>query len=211
MREFDREYNEEKSYNKEKMFGVWDGTRWNYSNGLYAIPKEKDKRGRWTLELFSKDGKKLDEGELMDISNWNDGFVRVEYKYLEVDKHYDRSGKCITCLGVFCEDDECGKNLYVVPYHKDKMYLYNHKECFLVGEKYYGTAMLFDGFKGITGDNGEKLILATVTGLSESNGFGTLREIKYYDKFFQIDLDGNILKTWNEWKTEDGKTYCSST
>lgn len=206
MREFDQKYNQDKSYFKENMYGVWDGMRRNYQNGLYAIPKEKDDRGNWILELFSKDGKKLDEAELMDIANWHHDFVRVDFKYIEVDKHYDRLGNCITCLGVFCKDEELGDNLYAVPYHNDKFYLYNHKECFLVD---HGN--LFDGFKGITGENGEKLILGTVTGLSESTGFGKLRDTKYYDMFYHIDLNGKILKTWKEWKTEDGKDLSSWT
>lgn len=209
MREFDQKYNQDKNYFKENMYGEWDGMRWNYQNGLYAIPKEKDYKGNWILELFSKDGKKLDEAELMDIANWHHNFVRVDFKYIEVDKHYDRLGNCLTCLGVFCTDDEVGDNLYVVPYVNGKYFLYNHKNCFMVGDE-EDSCIFFDGFKGVKGDNGEKLILGMVSGQSESTGFGKLCNTRYYDEFYQIDLNGKILKKWKEWK-KDGEELSSST
>lgn len=207
-----KEDKEQQKFDREHinctLFGKWENGRRVYSNGCYSIPAGYDKHGGPKMELYSQNGKSLFIAPIRDIVDWHHGFVQVEMIYSQVDMFYDCVGNCIFCQGVFCEDKELGENLWVIPYTEKKFLLYNHKEHFLVDDKDSSegrNGIIFDGLKTVTGDSGEKVIIGNIDNQCVTDGWGTLSNERYYDEFYQINLDGNILKTWKEWKTESGK------
>lgn len=192
-----RKFDDEQAWHSNEIFGVWKDGRRNYKNGCYSIPKKKNYSGNWVMSLYTKTGKFLDDAEIMDIMDWHDDFVRVE-KGTGYNWYYDCDGNYIICDGVFLTFEETGDNLYVVPTFADDSYLlYNHKERFLVCDL-NDCVMHFNGFKGTTDENGNKVILAEKKGLEERFGIGSLSMGREYNKYYHIDFNGKILKEWVE-------------
>ena len=185
-------------HNDSGLYGKWENGRRVYSNGCYSVPVSVDRYGDPIMKLYSRNGKELDEAEIMKICDWHHGFVKVELPYGIDEAMFDCDGACVRCYGIFISDEETGENLYLLPCQGDKYQLYNSKEHFIAESK--KGYSYFSGFKSSTDGNGNKAILGVISDQSESRGWGTLNEEKKYDYFVLFDLDGRVLNEWKEWK-----------
>ena len=187
------------------LYGEWEDGRRVYDNGCYCIPCKKLKNGDWQVVLYAKDGKSLCSCEMTNIINWHHGFVMVDAEFCNVDTFFDCDGNMI-CGGdgVFLSDkDEFGENIYAVPIHSCKKYLlYNHETRKIV-KNTDGNILRFDGLRG----SKDGRIVGVISGENEGSGYGTLREITYYDMVYIIDYDGNICDCYkaNERKVKNGE------
>ena len=180
----------------ENVYGVWDeeSHRRTYANGCYAVPKpEGERQFDEVSALFSSDGKYFGDYQTSQITEAGHGFVCAEGSHT-IPRLYHKSGEMVFGARAVICPEELGENLSLIPLvYEDLFYLYNHKTKKFIHE-IDGVALKFDGMT--SAENGN--VIAVKPNEEYVSGWGSLRKIKKERQYYEIDLDGNIVKEWTE-------------